>query len=204
MEYLNNNQGRMSHFLPTTQPNFYSVRPAPAKAIIMATDNDLPAPDSRYPIYPYQAADGRFGTDYMPHCTRNVPAGLQFGTKQWMMHNAEQIINISRQRMSDVTGAGLGRASTVPPPAFKVACGVDSCFRKEAAGLGGIGEERMWAAAPDLFGTFTVKPTLAGELDMRKNIALTTKFEGGRNTPSAVKTQFDSEHIAGGRLALDG
>jgi hypothetical protein len=194
----------MSTFLPITQPNFYSVRPAPAKAIITATDNDLPAPDSRYPIYPYQAADGRFGTDYMPHCSRNVPAGAQFATKQWMMHNAEQIIGISRQRMSDVTGAGLGRAATVPPPAFKVACGVDRCFRKEVAGFDGIGDERMWAAAPELFGTFIVKPTLAEELDMRKNIALTTKFEGGRNTPANIKTQFDSEHIAGGRLGLDG
>lgn len=193
----------MSDFIPTTQPNFYSVRPTPAKAIITATDSDLPAPDARYPVYPYQAADGRFGTDYMPHCSRNVPAGAQFATKQWMMHNAEQIISISRQRMSDVTGAGLGRAATVPPPAFKVACGVDRCFRKEVAGNAGIGDERMWAAAPELFGTFVVKPTLADEIDMRKNIALTRKFEGGRNTPAAIKTQFDSERIAGGRLALD-
>lgn len=193
----------MKDFLPITEPNFYSGRPIPAKAIITATDNDLPAPDARYPLYPYQASDGRFGTDYMPHCSRNVPAGAQFATKQWMMHNSEQIINISRQRMSDVTGAGLGRAATVPPPAYKIACGVDNCYRKEVAGLSGIGDERMYADAPDLFGTFLMKPTLADEVQQKKNITLTRKFEGGRNTPSMIKTQFDSERVAGGPLMLD-
>ena len=47
----------------------------------------------------------------------------------------------------------------------------------------GIGVERAGAKAPGLFGTFTFDSSMSEIQNNRKNIELTTKYEGGRNTP---------------------
>ena len=187
-------------FLPVTQPNFYQVRPKPATSQVYDTKQDMPIPDSRYPGLAAIAEDARFGTDYRPQCSRNIPVGAQFATRQWMQHNAEKIIQVSRERMSDASGAGYTRANTVPPAAYEVSCGVQGCQRRAVAGEQGVGDERADAPAPHLFGTFMIHPT---SQDNRKNIAINRKYEGGRNTPAAVRDTYDSERIAG-RLTVDG
>lgn len=172
----------------TTQPNLFYTPPygaayrlgmrsakAPAKTL-------EPAVDNRYPAFAAQMQDGRLVTDYRNHCSRNIPAGSQFATKQWMVSHGEDIIRMSRQRQAEWTGAALGLANTVPPPADIVH---STPFNSEVMATGaaaGIGVIRADAAAPDLFGTFTVAPSMAETRANKKNIATTTKYEGGRNS----------------------
>jgi hypothetical protein len=144
--------------------------------------NTEPAIDNRYPAYAAQMQDGRLVTDYRNHCSRNVPAGAQFSTKKWMIHHAEEIMNKSRERQAEWTGAALGTANTMPPPA-EVAHSTP--FYNEimpTGAYGGIGVERADAKAPALFGTFTVAPTSAELAYNKKNIGITTSYQGGRNS----------------------
>ena len=172
----------------TTQPNLFYTPPygaayqlgmrsaeAPAKVL-------EPAIDNRYPGYAAQMQDGRLVTDYRNHCSRNIPAGSQFATKQWMVSHGEEIMRMSRQRQAEWTGAALGMANTVPPPADVVH---STPFNNEVmptGAVGGIGLVRADAAAPALFGTFSVAPSLAESRANKKKIAVTTKYEGGRNS----------------------
>ena len=181
-----------TEFNKTTQPNYY---PSPAmgteysniRSAVVPPKFTHPIPDARYPAYAGMAEDARFGTDYRPHCTQNMPAGTQFTTKQWMIRHATDIMDISRRRQSEWTGASLPMANTVPPPANIVH---STPFDNEVQPSGapfGIGIERSDAKAPGLFGTFVIPPT-HGEIAMnRKNIALTAKYEGGRNSPRGVQ-----------------
>ena len=172
----------------TTQPNlFYTPPYGAAYQLGMRSANAPnkvlePAIDNRYPAFAAQMQDGRLVTDYRNHCSRNIPAGSQFATKQWMVTHGEDIIRMSRQRQAEWTGAALGLANTVPPPADIVH---STPFNSEVMPTGaaaGIGVARADAAAPDLFGTFTVAPSLAETRANKKNIATTTKYEGGRNS----------------------
>ena len=148
-----------------------------------------PAYDSRYPGYAGPMEDARYGTDYRPHCSSNIPPPFQFGSKKWMIHNGEYIMNESRKRQAEFTGAALiGKNRPMPMPGFAniSACSPFVCEMKETPDdyPARIGIYREGAEAPPLFGTFTVEPTRAESmLGRRKNIDITKKYEGGRNTP---------------------
>jgi hypothetical protein len=167
-----------------TQPNFYA-------AIATASPFDLdsrqkftqiPAPDNRYPGWAGPMADGRLVTSYQNHCSRNVPAGRQFATKEWMTKNATELIRLGRQRFAQQTGAIYGvDAGTVPPPAAVVTCARHDCERVATDAPGGIGQERGDSPAPELFGTWDPRQ---GRMTAPQALAsVTRKYEGGRNTP---------------------
>lgn len=188
-----------------TQPNLY---PAPPRDTVwklvesvVVPDSDiqlisdpvpekkiLPAVDSRYPAFAGPQADARFGTDYRPQCAKNFPTGYQFAGKQWMVHNADDIINENRIRMAQTTGAAL-RPANYPLPPFEnvVECTPFVCETRNVTNgtpkHGHIGIYRNGDSTPSLFGTFQVEPQLSLKEANIKNIELTKRYEGGRNTP---------------------
>jgi hypothetical protein len=130
--------------------------------------------------------DARLVTDYRPQCTKNIAPGNQFNTKLWMINHAQDVMDESRKRQVEWTGASLAMANTVPPPANVVH---SNPFYSEVANTGytnGIGVERANSDAPSLFGTFTYEPTMAEIRNNRKNINLTSQYEGGRNSPRGI------------------
>ena len=167
-----------------TKPNFYA-------SIASASPFDLqqrqkysavPTPDNRFPGWAGQMSDGRLVTDYQNHCSRNVPAGQQFATKEWMVKHAERIIGVGRERFAHQAGAQYGLdSSVVPPPAILVNCTSSDCQRVATGFNGGIGLERTDSAAPELFGTWDPREVAA--LATPARIQLTERYEGGRNTP---------------------
>jgi len=167
--------------LPTS-PNFYSgiASADPFELREQQKRSQLPTSDSRFPGWAAPMSDGRLVTDYASHCSQNIPSRQQFATKEWMTKNAEQIIRVTRERLSQSTGSIYGLDNTVvPPPALIVSCATDDCTRTATDAPGGIGMERADSAAPDLFGTWEysdVAPTV-------QRTPLTTVYEGGRNTP---------------------
>lgn len=169
-----------------TQPNPYPRLPSSqvaqtARNTAVSARNTFPSPDSRFPGYAAPLADGRLVTDYRPHCNENVPAGWQFATKEWIQKNTDGIISVSRDRQARMTGAIYGDDKTVvPPPANINTCDPMGCDLQWTFDRYGIGMERADATAPPLFGTFATKPTTAKP--PAPHVALTTKFEGGRNT----------------------
>jgi hypothetical protein len=179
-------------FSRDTLPNLYHNPPfgteykLAQKAIVAPAKMIEPARDSRYPAYAAPMADGRIVTDYRPHCSRNIAPNAQYNTKLWMVHHAENIINESRQRQVEWTGASLPMANTVPPPADIVH---SNPFYSEVVPTGmkrGIGIERANADAPNLFGTFQYEPDLTEIRMNRKKISMTSHYEGGRNSPRGV------------------
>jgi hypothetical protein len=172
-------------FVLPTNPNFYS-KPSPAVSKQTAFSRTFPdgqyyvgpAPDSRFPGWSGPMEDGRLATDWRPHCNRNVPAGLQFGTTQWMQRNADQIITVSRERQSMDAGANLGFDNTiVAPPKNIVSCDIMKCGYSQTGLPYGIGTERQ-EPVPELFGTFnTDVPEVTQRLP-----PITSSFEGGRNS----------------------
>jgi hypothetical protein len=164
-----------------TQPNLYAAAGNPFDIQEQQKRSEAPTPDVRFPGWAAPMADGRLVTEYKNHCSRNIPAGSQFATKEWMTANATDIIRVSRERMSKQTGSQYPLdPSVVPPPALIVDCRTDNCTRTSTEKVGGIGTERAGAEAPELFGTWTTQ-TLGSQPPAR--VALTTHFEGGRNTP---------------------
>lgn len=167
-----------------TKPNFYAGIAAadPFDVDQRQKWSQIAAPDSRYPGWAAQMADGRLVTSYQNHCSRNVPTGQQYATKEWMTKNATEIIRLNRQRYSRQTGAvyGLDR-SVIPAPAAVTSCSAQECVTVATEQPGGIGTERAGAAAPELFGTWS--PEEAGEEAPRPKTGLTRVYEGGRNTP---------------------
>ena len=174
-----------------TKPNFYAAisNASPFDVNERQKRTQAPAPDSRYPGWAAQMADGRLVTNYQNHCSRNIPAGSQFATKEWMTKNAAELINLSRRRYAEQTGAYLGLdRSVVPPPALVVECSSEGCERTETEQPGGIGMERAGATAPPLFGTWDAAVGGGGIRGMATSIfpshtSLTRMYEGGRNTP---------------------
>ena len=181
----------LNGFNKLTLPNFYAKQPTLGTEMKQARRLEVvqsmePAPDSRYPAYAGPMEEGAFVTDYRPHCSYNLPPGTQFNTKQWMVAHADSLIHLTRQRQSEWSGASLPLAKTVPPPADLV---FSSPFENEILAtrtLGGLGVERTGAPAPPLFGTFVMPPTQADLRSNVKHIDLTTRYEGGRNTPRGV------------------
>lgn len=171
-----------------TRPNYYGQQQVFGKEYrnvrteFVPPKSTEPIPDSRYPAYAGMAEDARLITDYRPHCYQNTPAGTQFSTKQWMIHHAGSLMDLSRQRQSEWTGASLPMANTVPPPAI---IAHSTPFTNELQNSGapfGIGTERSDAKAPALFGTFRIPPTRDELMNNKKRIGLTVKYEGGRNS----------------------
>lgn len=179
-----------------TQPNLFSQLPTyGAQYKIVRKEQELPrtlypAPDARYPAYSYAAADGRFVTDYRPHCTQNTPPGAQFTTKAWMQHHADNLIQLSRQRQSEWTGASLPMPNLAPPPAVVISSTPFENHLKPTGERFGLGVARADARAPVLFGTFVIPPTNAELQRNTKKISQTALYEGGRNSLRGSSPQF--------------
>jgi hypothetical protein len=167
-----------------TRPNFYAAAGTtnPFDVDGRGARSQVPAPDSRFPGYAARMEDARLVTDYRNHCSRNVPAGKQFATKEWMTKNALEIIHLSRRRQAEQSGAMFGvDPSVVPPPEAVVDCTKYACSWNQTYVPGGIGVERAREPVPGLFGTWDAA---ADTKDApRPFLSLTTVYEGGRNTP---------------------
>lgn len=164
-------------------PSFGTEYKAAQKAYVPPIKDVYPARDNRYPAYAGPMADGRLVTDYRPHCTRNIRPAIQYDTKLWMVHHADEVMDESRRRQVEWSGASLPLANTVPPPADIVHSNPFYSEVNPTMLPNGIGVERANADCPDLFGTFSYEPTMSEIRNNRKNIALTKYYEGGRNSP---------------------
>jgi hypothetical protein len=164
-------------FRLATKPNFY--RPSqPVDIRTVAVNQNLPAPDSRFPGWPAPMEDARLVTNYQPHCESNIPAGKQYPTVRWMQRNADKIIEMDRTVIAKRMGAGFPLDPTVvPPPTSVVKCSKSVCSRSETEFTNGIGTERL-EGVPELFGTYMISQTVP----VQGNIAYTGKYEGGRNS----------------------
>lgn len=166
-----------------TKPNFYaSISTAdPFDLNQRQKYSEAPTEDSRFPGWAAPMSDGRLVTSYQNHCSENVPAGKQFPTKKWMTHNADDIIQLRRERSAKQTGAIYGLdESVVPPPVSYVTCTRADCSRAPTNAAGGIGSTRAPEATPELFGTWDPRITTVSP---KPRIGITTVYEGGRNTP---------------------
>jgi hypothetical protein len=103
-----------------------------------------------------------------------------------MINHADELMEEARQRQVEGTGASLGMANTVPPPAAIVHSTPFESEIEPTHFLGGIGVERGNSDAPALFGTFSYEPTIADIQKNRKNVAMTTMQEGGRNSKRGI------------------
>lgn len=177
-------------FRYATYPNFYSAvqtahpyRAEGGEGASRLSRDEPPTQDVRYPGWAAPMSDGRLATDYRPRCMMNIPVGQQYATREWMKKNTDEIVRISRSRMAERTGAGLPFDSTVvPPAAVYVRCSETDCERLPVDNPMAIGVERLDAEAPALFGTYMPLYRVAPA----PNTPLTTKYEGGRNTPRGV------------------
>lgn len=152
------------------------------KAYVPPVKDVYPARDTRFPARAAALEDGRLVTDYRPQCSKNIKTGQQFNTKLWLINHATTIMDESRKRQVEWTGASLPMSNTVPPPASVVK---STPFYSEVQPTHlkhGLGVERANAVAPELFGTFAYAPTISEMQMNRKNIAITTHSEGGRNS----------------------
>jgi hypothetical protein len=180
-------------FTKDTYPNLFEKSNIPnvyqygikASSLVPSKDS-FPSRDARYPAYAAPMEDGRFMTDYRPQCSKNITTGQQFYTKKWMIHHGEELIEESRRRHMDGTGASLPMANTVPPPATRVYSTPFSSDVLKTNLRNGIGVERVNGRAPDLFGTFSYDATIREMQSNRKNVQLTTQPEGGRNSIRGV------------------
>lgn len=173
-------------FVLPTQPDYYTYRENTRAGKAAAYTGAFPegqyyigpAPDARFPGWAAPLEDGRLVTDYRPHCNRNIPAGKQFATHQWIQRNADEIIALSRQRQSEMAGADRGFDNTVvPPPENIVTCDTFACGFQRTMIRDGIGTERR-EPVPNLFGTFN---TDVRQVTQRLP-PITREFEGGRNS----------------------
>jgi hypothetical protein len=179
-------------FSRDTRPNLFHNPPfgteyrVAQKAYIPPVKDIYPARDSRYPAYAAPMQDARLVTDYRPKCSKNIPAADQFNTKLWMINHATDVMDESRRRQVEWTGASFALANTVPPPANIVHSNPFYSEVNPTNLKNGIGVVRANTIAPPLFGTFTYEPTMAEIRNNRKDIGLTSHYEGGRNSPRGV------------------
>jgi len=162
------------------QPKYQTVKKETDREI--NSTKTYPAPDNRYQDYAAISEDGNFITDYRQACVTRAPPGQQFAVKQWTVHNAEQIAQISRRRQAESTGHVYGTANTELPGKLYQQCTVESCSITPANYTSGVGIERL-DKAPPLFGTFTFKPQVRINSN-HNHISLNKEFAGGANTPS--------------------
>jgi hypothetical protein len=169
--------------LPTA-PHFYASISAanPFDTDQQRKRSEIATRDSRFPGWAAPMEDGRLVTDYLNHCSKNIPVGQQFATKEWMTKNAIEIMKVNRERLAAQNGSIYGLDdSVVPPPALIVKCATNDCVRSPTDIEGGIGVERADATAPELFGTWDLRQP--GVVAPPPKVAVTTRYEGGRNTP---------------------
>jgi len=165
-----------------TNPNLfpsYNVSPKQVESQLTQPAESL---NARYPGYAAMASDGNVFTDYRPQCTKNIPVGQQFATRQWLQHNAEQLIQVSRDRQAKAVGAAFLNASTIPPPVAYVKCQTDKCAYypgQNSSDQIPTGIERE-DKAPELFGTFAFAYR---STPPKPKQLTTTRYEGGRNSP---------------------
>jgi hypothetical protein len=159
------------------------------------------APDNRYPAYAALMSDARLVTDYRSKCEKNVPVGKQFATHQFMVNNADSIIDESRRRQAIWNGAVFGLAATQPPAADIQSCTADGCKVRATDAKHGLGLERQSEGVPMLFGTFEVEPTLVEQLQDTRRVGLTTCFEGGRNSFRGVQSPVVDSSLPPNRTA---
>jgi hypothetical protein len=172
-------------FRVASQPNYYhGLSSYEAERVANKTTvskrNTEPSRDARFPGWAAPMADGRLVTDYRPHCDQNIPAGKQFATKEWIVSHTDDIIEVSRMRQAKITGAIYGDDPTVvPPPESLVKCDKTTCEIIPSSSPNGIGTERVYDKAPDLFGTFSY---MRARAPGAPHVGLNKKFEGGRNS----------------------
>jgi hypothetical protein len=170
-----------------TKPNFYAGigQADPFDIERRQKYSQIPSPDNRYPGWAAPGESGRLVTSYQNNCSQNVPAGKQFATKKWMTNNATELIDVNRKRSAVFTGAIYGLdESIVPPPATTVEYSRSGVVRTPTNMEGGIGVERAPSVLPELFGTWDPRIPIVRP---KPNVALTTHYEGGRNTPRGVE-----------------
>ena len=160
--------------LPTA-PNFYK---STAPVDIRQHSHSIPAPDSRFPGWPAPMSDARLVTDYMPHCSKNIPANKQYPTTVWMQKHGDEIIDFARKRAAETMGGMYEYDSSVVPNAVAVVqCTKSECSRHTTEAPGGIGIERH-DGVPELFGTYSIQ-----SMESPKSVHMfTTHYEGGRNS----------------------
>jgi hypothetical protein len=162
-----------------TKPNLYYPG-APIDIEKRARVSQLPTPDSRFPGWAAPMEDGRLATDYRPNCAMNIPVGHQFETKEWMQKHADALIDTSRKRMAETSGAVFGLdTSVVPPASIYVSCTESGCEQTVSTDPMAIGIERLGDAAPELFGTFSFHVRSAPAAPA---VGLNHRYEGGRNS----------------------
>ena len=162
--------------LPTSPNIVRQKQPVDVRKI--AVNQNIPAPDSRFPGWPAPMADARLVTNYQPHCESNIPAGKQYPTVRWMQRNGEEIINMNRRISAKQMGAMYPLDPTVvPPPTDIFSCTKSECRRATTGLPGGIGTERK-ESVPDLFGTYNIPYITPAEPVTYR----TSRFEGGRNS----------------------
>ena len=177
-----------TEFAPVTAPDYRTGAAASAPIKVPEQAPMAPTEDVRYPWFAAQMADSRYVTDYRNHCSANIPCGSQNKTREWMMRNAEEIIEVSRRRMAERSGyADIYRVPRMPEE-YKTICDPYQCQRTPAV-MGGwaIGEGRP-NPVPHLFGTYLIEPSLEQQLG-NKRVGGTITYEGGRNTPSRLRVQ---------------
>ena len=161
-----------------TQPPQFLIETRVNKIAIPRKDT-APTPDNRFPGWAAPMSDGSIMTDYRPKCAVNIPTGTQYASRQFMIHNTDSIITQSRRRQADKTGAGLSFDSRTDVPAEQfVKCDKEQCSYINNVS-DGVGVERL-DSVPALFGTFAYS---SPSWMTPATPAITTKFEGGRNTP---------------------
>lgn len=177
-------------FRYASEPNYYKYEPSTMDLIRQANKQQIggakgtePARDNRYPAFAAPMADGRLATDYRTHCYENIRVGLQYDTKQFMVHNAERIMDISRRRQQEWSGGSLPILDLAPPPENIGIPTPDTIEMIDTNAVGGLGLVRANEAAPPLFGTFLYAPTVAEEMNNISKIRGTVNYEGGRNSP---------------------
>ena len=139
-----------------------------------------PIDDPRYPGYASMMEDGRLVTDYKSHCASYGGVHPRYGNsvRGFLQHNADAIAQISRKRQADRVGAQFYMADTVLEPRMIQKCDEYECVISRNSDPDSVGLNRS-EPVPELFGTFS-SPKSSKQ---RSNIPLTTKYEGGRNTP---------------------
>jgi hypothetical protein len=164
------------------QPPTWLIETSVKKRVV-PVKNTYPTEDVRFPGWAAPMSDGRLGTDYRPHCSQNFPTGTQFASRQFLQKHATEIIQKSRQRVAEQAGAGMSFDSrTIVPAESIVQCDSEKCSCSRYV-EGGIGVERQ-ENLPELFGTFSLsKPSHVKPAEPM----ITTRFEGGRNTPQSVR-----------------
>jgi hypothetical protein len=166
-----------------TKPNFFAAISTADPFDINQRQkySETPTEDSRFPGWAAPMSDGRLVTSYQNHCSQNVPTGKQYPTKDWMTHNATDIIQLGRERAAKQTGSIYGLDnSVVPPPVSYVACTRSECSRAPTNEVGGFGTERAPEELPELFGTWDARTVTVSP---KPRTGITTVYEGGRNTP---------------------